>query len=387
MRDFVGRVGRAPPRTRGWTPRPVHGQPGDRGSPAHAGMDPSRRSGGRCGRGLPRARGDGPLDAGAVTADKLAPPRTRGWTEGEPLLIGELHGSPAHAGMDRWASASSADTPGLPRARGDGPRGDRRSGLQPVAPPRTRGWTRRVEPPDDPRRGSPAHAGMDPGLLEVMADAWRLPRARGDGPEAVSPPRSAMTAPPRTRGWTVPFQRRHGRNCGSPAHAGMDPRPRRRSCAAPRLPRARGDGPSAVTSPISVFMAPPRTRGWTAHGTAAGQGVYGSPAHAGMDRWRSPGWFPVPWLPRARGDGPASRATPCSPAGAPPRTRGWTAHRAGQPPAGAGSPAHAGMDRPSPRPRPSSRWLPRARGDGPCCSSTPGRRSGAPPRTRGWTLP
>src|ERR1700722_15892896 len=71
--------------------------------------------------------------------------------------------------------------------------------------------------------------------------------------------------------------------------------------------------------------------------------------------------------------------------GAPPRTRGWTLGRELPGSLVDGSPAHAGMD-----PRLARGWyeparLPRARGDGPAwaCSRHGSRR--APPRTRGWT--
>jgi len=51
----------------------------------------------------------------------LAPPRTRGWTVSNPLHHAPFGGSPAHAGMDLWASIEVFFIGWLPRARGDGP--------------------------------------------------------------------------------------------------------------------------------------------------------------------------------------------------------------------------------------------------------------------------
>ena len=135
--------------------------------------------------------------------------------------------------------------------------------------------------------GSPAHAGMDLYPPLPPLSPRRLPRTRGDGPSAMASDGD-------------------GRN-GSPAHAGMDPPPPHCPPGLYWLPRTRGDGP--LLSGFSRYkgMAPPHTRGWTAigylpaptpawlprtrgdgpeTGIEAGSFVLGSPAHAGMDlRW------------------------------------------------------------------------------------------------------
>ena len=120
-----------------------------------------------------------------------APPPTRGWTLHERLGApledhlgspAQARGSPAHAGMDlrrsrRWSSRSR-----LPRPRGDGPQALTQAADVTLAPPPTRGWTRIVLAAREVRRGSPAHAGMDPMGLTQLELAKRLPRPRGDGP-------------------------------------------------------------------------------------------------------------------------------------------------------------------------------------------------------------
>ncbi len=239
------------------------GSSATRGSPAHAGMDPGTRRRRALRSGLPRSRGDGPSNTSVAIAHRLAPPLTRGWTPLAHRVAAALEGSPAHAGMDPPQQNTQDMISRLPRSRGDGPCAARPSRLSTSAPPLTRGWTppgaRRV-----PRAGgSPAHAGMDPRRHVDASREDGLPRSRGDGPlRAALADRSAW-APPLTRGWT-PATVYHCRpSAGSPAHAGMDPlmRPSHRSCSG--LPRSRGDGPTARTPPTGKSGAPPLTRGWT----------------------------------------------------------------------------------------------------------------------------
>ena len=296
----------APPHTRGWTLGRLGARQDGLGSPAHAGMDPHGRRTGAATIGLPRTRGDGPVSVLEIEWDRQAPPHTRGWTRrrSDPL---EARGSPAHAGMDPGARGFAPSRPGLPRTRGDGPVSASTLDETKGAPPHTRGMDRGTAP------GRPAPD--------------RLPRTRGDGPEPIPVRRQDFEAPPHTRGWTRVRLCGRLRGRGSPAHAGMDPAASARKSAGIRLPRTRGDGP--VTSPHVMVRssAPPHTRGWTLAGVLGVGGHGGSPAHAGMDRSdggriRRPGR-----LPRTRGDGPL-RIQPCKRRNrAPPHTRGWTQWR------------------------------------------------------------
>src|SRR5438552_150192 len=102
-------------------------------------MDPVSLSFHRYALRLPRARGDGPCFNVVTLSCSTAPPRTRGWTHGDPLELDHRHGSPAHAGMDPRRGVGFFETARLPRARGDGPTGGANSGLSTRAPPRTRG--------------------------------------------------------------------------------------------------------------------------------------------------------------------------------------------------------------------------------------------------------
>ncbi len=218
---------------------------------------------GRRGRGtlgLPRSRGDGPATANAAPCGAAAPPLTRGWTLKQPAPPMPTPGSPAHAGMDPGTRCCTGKSDGLPRSRGDGPIDDFVFSDVTVAPPLTRGWTHGRRRIVCDGRGSPAHAGMDPPHGLVLGDLVRLPRSRGDGPHKPAavdlcrraPPdgpggrptaKPPPTAPPLTRGWTRRCRLGRGRGCGSPAHAGMDPILAALRAGEKRLPRSRGDGP------------------------------------------------------------------------------------------------------------------------------------------------
>ena len=193
----------------------------------------------------------------------------------------------------------------------------------------------------------------------------RLPRARGDGPDFWSRFVSCFRASPRTRGWTPSVLSRLKPERGFPAHAGMDPRSTFSRRAQERLPRARGDGPTSPHCEVEPVVASPRTRGWTR--IVAGKHVFytGFPAHAGMDPLKRPHECLGRWLPRARGDGPLRLATPSQNQAASPRTRGWTQRSGREVLNQWGFPAHAGMDQAHDADGRAGLGLPRARGDGP----------------------
>ena len=376
----------APPPTRGWTLDTALQALAKAGSPAHAGMDP-RTGRARIGQfGLPRPRGDGPRPCAQRTRHDSAPPPTRGWTP--PVEIGHARraGSPAHAGMDPRTLLSGGPSRWLPRPRGDGPFGVAKGALTGVAPPPTRGWTRKTLHLDAKSLGSPAHAGMDPGRVVYGTHVAGLPRPRGDGPgdRGVQSPR--LTAPPPTRGWTRVELGAPSIQHGSPAHAGMDPSALGRWARCRRLPRPRGDGPLSHYTEKLAAKAPPPTRGWTLLRTIEAACDAGSPAHAGMDRQVNIGDGGGLRLPRPRGDGPGQDRNLYLQSMAPPPTRGWTRRVLRAEGGRRGSPAHAGMD-PSRR-TPSRRrcGLPRPRGDGPALADIAEPAISAPPPTRGWTV-
>ena len=153
-------------------------------------------------------------------------------------------GFPAHAGMDRVPAPPASRSPRLPRTRGDGPINQCHVEVSPWASPHTRGWTRAAVATDAARLGFPAHAGMDPVACCGGGASPRLPRTRGDGPDARRRCDCRRRAFPHTRGWTR--GQGHGGHLddGFPAHAGMDPTPTGSDPPCRGLPRTRGDGPS-----------------------------------------------------------------------------------------------------------------------------------------------
>ena len=253
-------------------------------------------------------------------------------------------GFPAHAGMDLHITFFNSIPIRLPRTRGDGPVINRGGTNRFRASPHTRGWTVTCMGSSQWGKGFPAHAGMDLGRTPMHVRSSRLPRTRGDGPKRSGCASGGRGASPHTRGWTqhAPHQPRTRK--GFPAHAGMDPRVVDGPVDHQRLPRTRGDGPWSQAAAWRRWRASPHTRGWTPGQVVAGLVEEGFPAHAGMDpaggRWaaRRSG------LPRTRGDGPRPDRRDRHRRWASPHTRGWTRMPREVHPHRPGFPAHAGMD-------------------------------------------
>ena len=193
---------RAPPHTRGSTLMHATISRSDNGSPAHAGIDPLRVILFRVDFGLPRTRGDRPDAEAAKSEACSAPPHTRGSTLSCRQTAEPFGGSPAHAGIDptKWAIAGSRRR--LPRTRGDRPPQDHVVRAHSPAPPHTRGSTSMTVTWFASILGSPAHAGIDPLWAVVAYSTERLPRTRGDRPRYRRRVITFATAPPHTRGST-----------------------------------------------------------------------------------------------------------------------------------------------------------------------------------------
>ena len=253
------------------------------GSPAPAGMDPRRSS--TLGRadGLPRTRGDGPPPGKPKFAIFAAPPHPRGWTRPVSWPFAGILGSPAPAGMDPELIRPGCLAPRLPRTRGDGPGTGQNFDAVNEAPPHPRGWTFSGSELAPFAHGSPAPAGMDPVASASSTRRSRLPRTRGDGPTPPEDSAGNKRAPPHPRGWTPRLRRRAIEDHGSPAPAGMDLLRDLVADPACGLPRTRGDGPSCIGAPVARWLAPPHPRGWTRTTDRFWPTPSGSPAPAGMD--------------------------------------------------------------------------------------------------------
>ena len=172
------------------------------GSPAHAGIDRKWSSLARACVRLPRSRGDRPLFSILCRAQMEAPPLTRGSTPRSRLPLSGTRGSPAHAGIDPTFASRVTTRDGLPRSRGDRPGFALDPVAQWPAPPLTRGSTVQGREHVAAVVGSPAHAGIDPLSVPLTGSLPRLPRSRGDRPLAILLAHSIHPAPPLTRGST-----------------------------------------------------------------------------------------------------------------------------------------------------------------------------------------
>ena len=314
---------------------------------------------------LPRTRGDRPPPPSACRPGPRAPPHTRGSTSSQMRSASDSRGSPAHAGIDRSATAASIVPSRLPRTRGDRPIAGEAFDRAIVAPPHTRGSTCLSPSPGHSPPGSPAHAGIDPRRDHPHAPAGGLPRTRGDRPPSPAGQGSHPSAPPHTRGSTLQPRFRGPHQKGSPAHAGIDLDMRYWAEKAVGLPRTRGDRPSEIARPARAVRAPPHTRGSTRCSGSCKRCDAGSPAHAGIDLERADRIHHRSGLPRTRGDRPLRLYGEEDTLLAPPHTRGSTCGDRRGAGDGDGSPAHAGID-PDHLPRSSPPWgLPRTRGDRP----------------------
>ena len=111
----------APPHPRGWTRARRLATGPYVGSPAPSGMDPCSGTDRLMSIRLPRTRGDGPHAPFSRSKCAPAPPHPRGWTRSCRSAEHRDGGSPAPAGMDPTRTRRSRARQGLPRTRGDGP--------------------------------------------------------------------------------------------------------------------------------------------------------------------------------------------------------------------------------------------------------------------------
>ena len=246
--------------------------------------------------------------------------------------------------MDRGRRCRGGTTGRIPRARGDGPLAEGRGGAGRGDSPRSRGWTVRRGGVGRRGRGFPALAGMDPSGACAGGSWSRIPRARGDGPSASPSATWSAADSPRSRGWT-PLRRRDLLTVqGFPALAGMDPPAGPGARPPSRIPRARGDGPPLYVDEPDPKKDSPRSRGWTQPLAGRGGRVMGFPALAGMDRRQRWVRERCVGIPRARGDGPKPSHLSRMIAWDSPRSRGWTRATGVGGLGGGGFPALAGMD-------------------------------------------
>ena len=226
-------------------------------------MDPSTPEAALLTLRLPRLRGDGPIESAQIFRQVGVAPPTRGWTLSSLSIAVYYHGCPAYAGMDPMCDTDIRITTGLPRLRGDGPVQSANDIYSQLVAPPTRGWTLNRLLERTGRHGCPAYAGMDPKVMLAKKVKIRLPRLRGDGPQCLKMARVLDVVAPPTRGWTPVDQLKAFNSLGCPAYAGMDPVVTDDDGVTSGLPRLRGDGPILGIKEVAFRGVAPPTRGWT----------------------------------------------------------------------------------------------------------------------------
>ena len=373
------------PPARGWTGlRRQNGRVGEV-FPARAGMDRCRWGSNRRGDGVPRPRGDGPASCLRPVSGPVCSPPARGWTVLREAGLGTVDVFPARAGMDRrrrrrWPSCS-----GVPRPRGDGPMDGARGSSRHSCSPPARGWTDDGVDAERHHAVFPARAGMDRRRRRRWRPQRRVPRPRGDGPTDLGVGSISSSCSPPARGWTG--REEAGRRLLEvfPARAGMDRWTAPADRPATRVPRPRGDGPGQSIARVWVGLCSPPARGWTARVWMPNDRYYVFPARAGMDRIRSRSRTGATCVPRPRGDGPMAGNPPNAVAMCSPPARGWTGYHGAAAARAMVFPARAGMDRHRGTDVSQEGGVPRPRGDGPSHSPFSSRVCQCSPPARGWT--
>ena len=353
--------------------------------PAHAGID-RRRPSATCRTGcLPRACGDRPRESGSALIMRRPSPRMRGSTENAERRCGYAGAFPAHAGIDpkrrtKWIRLSR-----LPRACGDRPPLDMPLGNTRRPSPRMRGSTLPVHQFNSLALAFPAHAGIDLAMGLLPASDQRLPRACGDRPSTSRSRSVAIQPSPRMRGSTRGHVFDGEPRDAFPAHAGIDPSHRVRSPAPTCLPRACGDRPDVLCSVSATDAPSPRMRGSTPSTAPLCDSFLAFPAHAGIDLIRGGQEAAIKRLPRACGDRPSLAVTLPARSWPSPRMRGST--RDGHTRCGAfvAFPAHAGIDPALLYSEAGRSGLPRACGDRPVPGCAMEATMLPSPRMRGST--
>ena len=191
-------------------------------------------------------RGDRPSPRLMPRRRAAASPHARGSTVMTKVIKVSINGFPACAGIDLLLGGLGFVGTGLPRMRGDRPGLLRRLIPHDAASPHARGSTLRGLCGLVFQAGFPACAGIDP-LTSIarVAGTW-LPRMRGDRPQPNDRPQRSYWASPHARGSTHAARRPASAARGFPACAGIDLMARSSAGRSMRLPRMRGDRPEAA---------------------------------------------------------------------------------------------------------------------------------------------
>jgi len=261
------------------------------------------------------------------------------------------------------SSRAAARSSAYPRGRGDHFGGERLVLRLQGLPPRARGSLKVDSVKHNPRRPTPAGAGITPTPWFRMRRGGAYPRGRGDHPLGESVEQQLAGLPPRARGSRQLHRDRVGGARPTPAGAGITTRSPLTTRPRPAYPRGRGDHPRHSSHDRHPIGLPPRARGSHQRREPDRQELRPTPAGAGITTPPSSPTATATAYPRGRGDHCSWFAPQRTAAGLPPRARGSPtpdsrkAMKLGPTPAGAGiTDAPAAGDN-------LARAYPRGRGD------------------------
>ena len=208
-------------------------------------------------------RGDPPQYIAPHFFDAWSTPHARGSTFQKLMDLATEPVYPACAGIHLLLLPYFLYITCLPRMRGDPPYGDLHNSTRCKSTPHARGSTPPAPQPALRQTVYPACAGIHPVLVFGFFTVRCLPRMRGDPPMINSYTKIALTSTPHARGSThFVSQKWRGQNV-YPACAGIHPASVASDHARSRLPRMRGDPPSAVSLYCLGSMSTPHARGST----------------------------------------------------------------------------------------------------------------------------
>jgi len=153
-------------------------------------------------KGLPRTRGDRPVDTKYIPMAKGSTPHARGSTCRLSGFNTHILVYPARAGIDPSGAMSLASLASLPRTRGDRPLCLYHTRTFSGSTPHARGSTPCDVLPARVESVYPARAGIDPSLPMWPTGSPGLPRTRGDRPVSSEMDMDFVRSTPHARGST-----------------------------------------------------------------------------------------------------------------------------------------------------------------------------------------
>jgi len=262
-------------------------------------------------------------------ADLGLPPRARGSPTTLARKRQPRRPTPAGAGITRRGGRRWWSRPAYPRGRGDHLRPAGCGSRRGGLPPRARGSPRHAASRGCRGRPTPAGAGITPIVCACALTLRAYPRGRGDHPTANEFSKDITGLPPRARGSPRPGRAAPPRPRPTPAGAGITLEAPCANTMMAAYPRGRGDHREETRRALLIAGLPPRARGSPLGVEEHVLLVRPTPAGAGITAGSSANSLSSAAYPRGRGDHPGLRTRRVHASGLPPRARGSLIDTAG----------------------------------------------------------